>query len=178
MAEAITIARPYAVAVWRHAEAKGEAALWLGMLSFMAKVVTDEAMFRIVTDPRVDEARLSRLMLDICDGFIDETAQNFTRLLIKNGKLFLMPQILAVFTALKSETSGVVDAILLAAFPVNAEFEQAIAAKMQRKLNREIRFRTVEDKTLLGGVIIRIGDMVVDASVRGQVESLAAQLRL
>jgi len=178
MAEAITVARPYAVAAWRHAEAEGKADLWAEMLSFMANIIRDETMSRIVTDPRVDEARLSQLMLDICGGRISEAAESFVKLLVDNGKLSLMPEVSEVFAALKSEAGGAVDAKLLTAYPVNAKFEQAIAAAMQKKLDREVNFTTEEDKSLLGGVVIRVGDMVIDASVKGQIESLANELRL
>ena len=178
MAEAITVARPYAVAAWRHAEVEGNTDLWAEMLVFMANVVSDETMSRIVGDPRVGEERLSQLMLDICGGRINETAESFIRLLVDNGKLSLLPEISSVFTQLKSEAGGAVDATLLTAFPVNAKFEQAISAAMQKKLNREVNFKTEEDKSLLGGVVIRVGDMVIDASVKGQIESLASQLRL
>lgn len=177
MAESITVARPYAVAAWRHAQAEDKSDLWLEMLSFMADVVSHPTMSAIVADPRVDAQRLSQLMLDICGGRLNETAESFVRLLVENGKLSLMPEISDLFAALKSEAGGAVDGTLLAAYPVNAKFEQAIAAAMQKKLEREVKFTTEEDKSLLGGVVIRVGDMVIDASVKGQIESLATELR-
>jgi len=177
MAEAITVARPYAVAIWRHADAAGKADLWSDMLQLMADIVGDETMAAIVADPRVGTDRLSQLMLDICGGRINDSAESLIKLLVENGKLSLMPEIATVFAALKSEAGGAVDATLQTAYPVNAKFEQAIAAAMQKKLNREVNFTTEEDKSLLGGVIVRVGDMVIDASVKGQIESLANDLR-
>jgi F-type H+-transporting ATPase subunit delta len=177
MAETITVARPYAVAAWRHAEAEGKADLWADMLELMADVARDETMATIIGDPRIDADRLTQLMLDVCGGRINEEAENFVRLLVDNGKLSLMSEISSVYMALKSEAGGAVDATLLAAYPVNAKFEQAIAAAMQKKLSREVKFTTEEDKSLLGGVIVRVGDMVIDASIRGQIESLASELR-
>ena len=178
MAETITVARPYAVAIWRHAEAEGKTDLWSDMLGFMADIVSDKTMASIVADPRVGEKRLADLMLDICGGRLNDTAESFVRLLVQNGKLSLMPEIASVYAALKSEAGGAIDAMLISAYPVNAKFEQAIAAAMQKKLDREINFTTEEDKSLLGGVIIRAGDMVIDASIKGQIESLANELRL
>ena len=177
MAETITVARPYAVAVWRHAEAEGKTDLWADMLGLMADVVSDETMSGIVADPRIDASRLAQLMLDICGGRINETAESFVKLLVENGKLSLMPEISSVYALLKSEAGGAIEATLQAAYPVNAKFEQAISAAMQKKLNREVHFTTEEDKSLLGGVVVRVGDMVIDASVRGQIESLANELR-
>lgn len=177
MAEAITVARPYAVAAWRHAEANGKVDLWSEMLALMADVVRNETMAKIVGDPRVDADQLSRLMLDICGGRLNKEAESLVHILVENGKLGLMPEIALVFATLKSEAGGAVDATLLAAFPVNAKFEQDIAAAMQRRLNREVNFTTEEDKSLLGGVVIRVGDMVIDASIKGQIEALANELR-
>jgi F-type H+-transporting ATPase subunit delta len=144
----------------------------------MADVVRNETMAKIVEDPRIDADQLSTLMLDICGGRLNETAESFLKLLVENGKLGLMPDIASVYASMKSEAGGAVDATLLAAFPVNAKFEQEISTAMKKRLNREVNFRTEEDKSLLGGVIIRVGDTVIDASVKGQLEALASNLRL
>ena len=178
MSEAKTIARPYAVAAWRHAQAQNKADVWADMLDFMSAVVSDKVMAGIVADPRVEEQILSQLMLDICGGRINDEAEAFVKLLVENGKLSLMPGVAEVFNELKAEAGGAIDATLTAAYPVNAKFEQALAKAMQKKLDREVTFSTEEDKSLIGGVIIRAGDMVIDASVRGQIESLASELRL
>lgn len=177
MSETKTIARPYAVATWRHAQAQGKIDLWADMLDFMAAVITDKAITGIVADPRVGTHTLSQLMLDIYGGRINDTAAAFVKLLVKNGKLSLMPEIAEVFSELKADAGGVINAILVTAYPVNAKLEQALARAMQKKLDREVTFSVEQDKSLIGGVIIRAGDMVIDASVRGQIKVLTAQLR-
>lgn len=178
MSEAKTIARPYAVAAWRHAEGLGKVDLWTEMLEFMAAVNEDDAMSAIVSDPRVDGETLSKLMLEVCGGHLSDTAEAFVKLLVENGKLGLMPEIAEVYKELQSEAGGAIQATLTAAYPVNAKFEQAIADAMKKRLDREVSFSTEIDKELLGGVIIRAGDMVIDASVRGQIQALAAELRI
>lgn len=178
MSEAKTIARPYAVAAWRHAEGQGKQDLWSDMLDFMALVIRDETVSAVVSDPRVEPATLSRLMLDICSDKINQTGEAFVRLLVENGKLALVPEIAAVYQELKAEAGGAVQATLVAAYPVNPEFEQSIASAMKARLDREVSFSTEIDEGLLGGVIIRAGDMVIDASIRGQIEALAADLRM
>ncbi len=171
------MARPYAVAVWKHAKDQNRQDLWSEMLEFMARVVTDDAMSAIVGDPRIDADTLSRLMLEVCDGHIDDVAGALVRLLVENGRLSLMPEVAGIYKELRAESGGVISAGLTTAYPVSAEFEQAIAAAMQRRLHREVTFAAEIDKSLLGGAIIRVGDMVIDASVRGQIEALAADLR-
>lgn len=178
MAESITVARPYAVAAWRHAQSQDKTDLWGDMLGFMADIISNDVMAKIVADPRVDSQVLSQLMLDICGGRLNDQAESFVKLLVENGKLSLMPEIAKVFSELKSEAGGAVDATLMAAYPVNAKFEQQIASAMQNRIGREVRFVTEEDKSLLGGVVIRVGDMVIDASVKGQIDALATELRI
>lgn len=177
MSEAKTIARPYAVAVWRHAQSQGKEALWVEMLELMSMIVSHEKMSTAVNDPRVDADVLSALMLEICGGRINEVAEGFIKLLVANDKLVLMPEIAAVFNELRAEAGGAINATLTAAYAVNAKFEQAIAKAMQKRLNREVNFTTEIDKSLLGGVIIRAGDMVIDASIRGQIDAMAVELR-
>lgn len=178
MSEAKTIARPYAVATWRHAQAQGKVDLWADMLDFMSAVVTDKAIAAIVADPRVEADTLSQLMLDICGGRINDIAEAFVKLLVENGKLSLVSEIAEIFNELKAEAGGAIHATLTTAYPVNAKFEQALARAMQKKLDREVTFSVEEDKSLIGGVVIRAGDMVIDASIRGQIEALAAELRI
>lgn len=171
------MARPYAAAVWKHAQGQGKQALWSEMLEFMASVVSDDAMSAIVSDPRVHADTLSGLMLQICGDRINDTAGAFVRLLVENGRLALMPEVVEVYKGLQAESGGVVHANLTAAYPVDAGLEQAIAAAMHKRLRREVTFTSEIDKSLLGGVIIRVGDMVIDASIRGRLEVLAADLR-
>lgn len=177
MTEKITVARPYAVAVWRHASATNKVASWAQMLTFMAQVASDKSMAAIIADPRVGAQRLTQLILDICADRINDAAANFVRLLVTNGKLSLMPEISALFDEMKSAADGVIDATMLTAYPVNAEFEKTIAKVLQKKLSRRVNFVTEEDKSLLGGVIVHVGDIVIDLSVRGRMTSLATALR-
>ena len=177
MSENRTIARPYAVAVFRHAQAEGKLDLWQEMLQFMAQVTADEQMATIISNPRVGGELQGQLMLEICGGRLNDAAENFAHLLIENGKLVLMPEIAELFQELKGEADGQIDAKLIAAYPVNAKFEQEIAAAMQKRLGREVKFTTDIDKSLIGGVVIRAGDMVIDASIRGKIEAMASELR-
>lgn len=178
MPEAKTIARPYAVAIWRHARDTAKQDIWEQMLSFMAAVVSDDVMSSVVSDPRLDGGTLSRLMLAICAGRLTDTGEAFVKVLAENGKLALIPEIAVLYDELQAEVGGVARATLIAAYPVNARFEEAIASAMRKRLNRDVRFTVEIDKHLLGGVVIRVGDTVIDASVRGQIEAFATALRI
>ena len=178
MSEAKTIARPYATAVWRHAVAHEEQSRWAEMLAFMAAVIKDKTMAAIVADPRVAGNTLADLMLAICGKQLNSTAEALVRLLVENGKLGLVPAIAEVYNELATEAGGALQATLTTAYPIEQAFEKSIAAAMKKRLRRAVRFTTKIDKDLLGGVVIRAGDLVIDASLRGQLQALATQLRV
>lgn len=195
MQKAKTIARPYAVAVWRHAVAQdaqdGPDARdardpdtrdardrWSDTLLFMAAVTRDSAFAALIADPRVDAEALNRLMLDICGDRLNAAAAALVKLLNQNGKLALLPQVAEIYGELQAEAGGTLRAAMTAAYAVDAESERAIAAAMRRRFGRKVTFSIAIDADLIGGVVIRAGDMVIDASARGQLQALAAQLRV
>ena len=183
MQETKTIARPYAAALWRHAASAGKQTQWAGLLAFMAAVTRDAAFAAIIADPRVERETLAEMMLGICreriaKAGLSDSATAFTRLLTQNGKLALVSEVAQVYDEMQTEAGGELRATLTAARPISAKFERAIAAAMQRRLRREVSFTTAIDAGLISGVIIRAGDMVIDASARGRLQGLAATLRV
>lgn len=178
MSEARTIARPYAVAAWRHAASRDKQQAWATMLEFMAAVVRDDVMSATVCDPRVAVDTLSALMLQICEGYLDDAAQAFVRLLVDNGKLGLTPEIAALYAELQAEADSMIQATLTSAYALDADTQRAITDAMRTYLGCDVSLTTELDKNLLGGVVIRAGDRVIDASVRGQMKALAAELRI
>ena len=178
MPELKTIARPYALAVWRHAKTQGEQAAWSKMLGFMAAVVSDKAIAAILPNPRVAPDRLKQLMAAICDEHINDVASALVNLLIDNNKLVLMPDIANQFEQLQAQDSECIQAVLSTAYPLSADLEKAIAVAVQRRLGREVSFTVEVNKSLLGGVIIRAGDVIIDASMGGRIQALADQVRI
>jgi len=104
------------------------------------------------------------------------TQRNFLKLLAANGRLPVLPAIYARFEHLRAESEGTVDAELVTAFTVGEAQHHAIAESLSRKLGRQVRLTAREDAGLIGGAIVRAGDMVIDASVRGQLQQLAGAI--
>lgn len=176
MAETKTLARPYAEAVFELARGRNELQAWSEMLAFIAAIAGDEHMTRLAHDPRVDRARFLDLFLGVCSERITDEGANFVRLLIENRRLDLLPEIRAQYDALQAEAEARVAAVVVSAFPLEAAQLKALEQGLKRRLGREVSLSAQVDPQLLGGAVIRAGDLVIDGSVRGRLADLAAHI--
>ena len=176
MAERQTLARPYAEAVFELAKGRDALTTWSAMLSFIATVAADENMQRLAGDPRVDRARFLELFLSVCGQNINDEGANFARLLVEYRRLSLLPEIISQFEALRAEAEARVEATVTSAFTLEPEQLKTLREALKRKLGREVNLTAQVDKTLMGGIVIRAGDLVIDGSVRGRLAELATHL--
>lgn len=176
MAEKQTLARPYAEAVFELAQGRRALKDWSDMLSFIAAVAADGNMRRLASDPRADRARFRELFLDVCGKNLDDAGANFVRLLVENRRLNLLPEIVTQYEALKAEAEARIEATVTSAFTLEPEQLKTLTAALKRKLGREVNLTAQVDKTLMGGIVIHAGDLVIDGSVRGRLADLAAHM--
>ena len=176
MAEKQTLARPYAEAVFELAKGQNQLKKWSEMLAFIAAVAADQRMMQIADDPRVDRARFLELFLGVCEKRVDDEGANFIHLLVDNRRLVLLPEIVSQYEALKAEAEARVEATVISAFPLEAAQLHSLGEALKRRLGREVNLTAQVDQALLGGVVIRAGDLVIDGSVRGRLQELAAHL--
>lgn len=176
MAEIVTIARPYAEAVFRLAKEKGALPEWSGRLEYLAAVVQDGQMKSCIQDPNVTPARLEALVFAVCGDRLDEMGKNFVRELVHNGRLAVLPQIAALFEAMKAEEGGVLEASVVSAFPLTKVQLAELVKGLESKFGKKITASADVDPELIGGVKIVIGDDVIDASVRGKLQAMAFAL--
>ncbi|MET0089766.1 MAG: F0F1 ATP synthase subunit delta [Candidatus Thiodiazotropha sp.] len=174
--EATTIARPYAEAVFAHAHGAGKLDLWQEMLEFLASVVQDEALEQTVSNPLIELEALTDLLLEIGGGRLNEEGANLVRLLVQNRRLSVLPEIKVLFEALKADKEKVQTVHVTSAYALKPAQEKLIAEALKAKLGRDITITSEKDADLIGGVHIRAGDMVIDGSVRGQLQQLANEL--
>lgn len=175
-ADAITIARPYAEAVFAHAEESGQLDAWSEMLAFLSQVVKDPAVAPVVGNPLVDRQALTELLLEIGGERLSQSGGNLVRLLTQNGRLSLVPEMAGVFETLKAERQRTINVQVTTAFALQPEQEKIIADAIKAKLGREVTISSEQDPDLIGGVHIRAGDMVIDGTVRGRLQQLANEL--
>jgi F-type H+-transporting ATPase subunit delta len=176
MSELTTLARPYAVAAYERAKETGSADKWAEALAFLAAVMDDERIARAAGNPKAKREDFTAAFLSLCQGHIDSEAENFVRLLIQNHRLGLVKQISELFAQYKADDEGYVDVDVTSAFPLTKPEEGKLAKVLDGFLKKKARLRTTVDNSLIGGVYVRAGDRVIDATVRGQIERLAKRL--
>jgi len=176
MAEILTIARPYAHAAFLFAESHQALKEWSGMLEFLAVVAADPEMTELIENPRLTETQIAELFIGIGADRLDDNCHNFIRLLAENRRLKLLPEIAALFEIQRRDAEQTIRAELITAFTVTAAQQAAVTAALKQRLGREIELECITDATLLGGAIIRAGDLVIDGSVLGKLERLGNSL--
>ncbi|MDP2784754.1 MAG: F0F1 ATP synthase subunit delta [Sulfurimicrobium sp.] len=175
--ETVTIARPYAEAVYRLASQKAALAEWSRMLATASAVASDATMSDAIANPKFTSANVEQVFLAVTDKELNEEGKNLIRLLLENGRLALLPVIAAQFEKLKAEQSGLLEADIVSAFPLSAEQEKEMAGLLEKRFARKVTTRVRVDPELIGGVKINAGDVVIDASVRGQLDNMAFALK-
>lgn len=176
MAETITVARPYAQAAFLFASDRQALGEWSDMLALLAAIVDDKDMRRLIESPRLTETQLADLILEVAGANVNEQCANFVRVLADNRRLGLLPDIAVLFEIQRSKAEGRVQAELVTAYPASEAQQAEIVASLRRRLGREIELTCSTDASLLGGAIIRAGDLVIDGSVRGKLQRLGATL--
>lgn len=171
-----TIARPYAEAIFSRATETDKLELWADMLEFLASVASDEAMAAMIAAPKMDRSRTTELMLEVGGGRLSDEGQNLVRLLAENDRLVILPDISSLYLEMKNKHEGTLDVTVAAAFAIKPAQEQQLAEALKAKLGRDVIISTEEDPSLIGGVKITAGDMVIDGSVQGQLTQLANEL--
>jgi len=177
MADRSTIARPYAKAAFREAKQAGTLAQWGELLERAAAVAADARVSGLFGSPKVTPAQLGQLFIDVASaGNVDTGGRNFLQMLADNRRLGFLPEISRLFQALKDDAEGLVDVQVTAAAQIDAGEQQKIAAALERRFGRKVRVHTDVDASLIGGAVVRAGDLVIDGSIKSRLERLAYAL--
>ena len=176
MSESKTIARPYANASFEIAQESGNAEEWLLFLETAAEVVKDSAMLNLVKSPGIDKQALAKTIFSISNKASgapeSEDRKNFISLLSQNSRLEALPEIKKQFQQMKQELERVVEATITTASEISEESLNTIKAALETKLNQSVSIEVMMDEGLIGGAKIQIGDSMIDASVRSQIDEL------
>lgn len=176
MAEIAAAARPYAQAVARLAGDAGSWQAWSGMLALAAQVAADPRLALLAEMPAVPPERMARIMLAVCGARLTAEGANFVRLLAENRRLASLPEIARLFEEIKAGQEGVLAARITSAYPLSEDQLAGLVAKLETRFGRRIEALQEVDASLIGGVVIRVGDEVMDASMRGKLAGIAATL--
>jgi F-type H+-transporting ATPase subunit delta len=176
MAERITTARPYAKAIFSLARKANTLAETSAGLARAAEVVADPRVHALLGSPHVTPAQLAEIVTGVVGAGLDEHSRNFVSLLAANRRLGFLPEIAALFELMKSELENAVDVEVIAASKLTPDQESRYAAALQKKLGRSVRLHTRVDGSLIGGAVLKAGDLVIDASIKGRLERLAVEM--
>ena len=176
MAENSTIARPYAQAAFDLAKAKSDLSAWSDMLELASMVASDSNMAKAIDSPHVKDEDVVTLFLDVCGDKLNTEGKNFIRVLSENKRLNILNDIAIAYEQFRADAEGTLDAEVISAFPLSDEQQQNIVAGLKKRLGRDISLTTRVDDTLIGGAIIRAGDMVIDGTVTRHLDDLTHSL--
>lgn len=177
MAEITTIARPYAEALARLAGESETWARWSDMLALGAGVVADAQVADLIRNPSVAAETVGDVVVSVCGDKLNAEGANFVHLLADNRRLSVLPEIARQFEVMKTAREGVLEAHVTTAFELSGSQLDGLKAKLESKFGRKVNIAQSKDADLIGGVIIQVGDEVLDASVRGKLGDLAATLK-
>jgi F-type H+-transporting ATPase subunit delta len=176
MAERLTIARPYAKAAFETAQAKQQLAAWSRMLAAAAAGVSDPPVETLLGSPKLPKQQIAQIFIELVGQELGDSGANFIRLLAENRRLGLLPVIAQVFEQLRADAERTIEATVISASPLGEVERAALARALKKRLNREVTLQCETDSRLIGGAVIRAGDLVIDGSVRSKLERLGLAL--
>ena len=171
-----TLARPYAQAIFAEARRTGTLAIWSEMLRFLSMALADPDLSRIMEDPRLLRSQRESLLLEVSEGQVNEAGANLLRLLVRNGRVELLPNIVGLYERLRKEAEGLMDVVVCSAYPLGENEKDQLTQALKQRFGCEIGLLEKNDPALIGGAVIRVGDWVIDGSIRGRLQGLANEL--
>ncbi len=176
MAERATIARPYAKAAFEYARDANAFAAWSAGLNAARDIVADPRVAPLTKSPAWTAADLASLVSDVAGDELDAGMRNFVRVLAENRRLLLLPEIAAHYAELRAAVENTVDVEVISAVELDAAQRDKLSRALATRLKREVHMRNSVDASLLGGAVLRAGDLVIDGSLKGRLQRLATEL--
>jgi F-type H+-transporting ATPase subunit delta len=176
MSELTTIARPYAKAAFDFAVEAKAIENWLEMLVFAAEVSKNDTMMSYLSGgTSVEQAQ--EIFLGVCGEQLNEQGQNLIKVMAENERLLVLPQVAEQFAAMKADFDKEVTVDVSSAVELTAEQQSNISAALEKRLARKVKLNCVVDATIVSGLVIKAGDMVIDGSIRGKLNRLATTMQ-
>jgi F-type H+-transporting ATPase subunit delta len=175
MERASILARRYAEAYFSLAQDDGHIKRWRAQLAGVAEILGDPEISSALANPKTSLAERVRMGLKLLEG-VSDPARNLARLLIERRRVGIVGQVLGHYDALADRASGVVRAEVITAIPTDKKLEESIQRSLSEHLGSDVQTVVRTDPSILGGLVIRIGDRVIDDSLRTHLQQLQAAL--
>ena len=177
MAELATIARPYAEALFKACADKGaDLGSTVAWVEELAAIAANPQLRQLADNPNVSGTQVFDLITGVAKSALPETARNFLRVILDNGRLDVLPEVAAQFRSLVNSKSGSSDAVVFSAFPIADAALAELGASLEKRFGRKLNLTVKPDDSLIGGVRVVVGDEVLDTSVKARLEQMKAAL--
>ena len=176
MAETVTIARPYAEALFRVAKESGSLTKWSERLALLAQLASNSEVRSAIAHPNVGVAQLVDLFRSACGTAVDAELSNFIQLLAENNRLACLPEIAELYEKYKQTEEGTQEAEIVSAFALNDEQVKSLTPQLETYFKTHLTTSVKVDPALIGGIKVVVGDRVLDVSVRGKLDAMATAL--
>ena len=150
---------------------------WFEALEVSAAVAEQDQVKKALNVSGLSAAQKASIFVQVCGETMDEKQQNFIRTLASNKRLALLPFVKELFARMKAQQEKTIDVEVTAAYELPVDLINKLAQALSAKLDRKVSVQGSVDKSLLGGVVIHTGDMVIDGSVRGRLAKLAEAMK-
>ena len=176
MSELTTVARPYARAAFEFATEHNNIDAWSDMLVFAANVVINPTMAELLKGKKAAQ-ELANLFINVCGDQLDESGQNFIKIMAENGRLSALPRVIELYADLEAEYKKQVDVTVVSAYALSKKQKDELSKSLTKRLARKVNLNCSIDKSLITGMIITAGDLVIDSSAKSQLHRLSNTLQ-
>lgn len=172
----LTIARPYANAVFQHACQQDAVLKWSNVLARLAGLVQVPVVKHLLSNPRFSSKQLGDVITALLGNLVDVQVSHFISILAENRRFSVLPEVRHFYELLRADYEKVVQVDVLS-FAVLSEQEKThLTEALTKRLQRQVTLNCQVDKNLLGGAVVKAGDFVINRTVRGQLDRLAKHL--
>lgn len=176
MADNATIARPYAKAVFDYAQESNSFDEWTAVLAQLAAISNDDSFSALVNDPRIEDSKVTELLIDLTKDVLPNGGTNFITLLVQNERLGSLVDVQQQYTDLVSIAKAIVTANVTTAIALTDDQKSSLTTALETRLGQKVVLEETVDPTLIGGAIVQTGDLVIDGTAKGRIEKLTTAL--
>jgi F-type H+-transporting ATPase subunit delta len=167
-----SVARPYVAAAFEYALAKNDLSAWESMLNSAAAITQNAAAAALLVNPKITKTQLAEFFCGILSASLNTERTNFIRLLAEKNRLSILPDIAELFKAARALQEKTMTVQVTSAVPLDNAYQQKLIQALTKRLQRQVELQTHVDPALLGGVMVRMNDTVIDGSIRGKLNRL------
>lgn len=177
MSESVTIARPYAQAVFRLARESQSLTAWSDRLQRLALIAQDAEMAKVVGNPKFSAGQVADLFVSLTGEAGNQELASFVGILAENERIDVLTQIQEIYEQLKSADEGIKEAIVTSAYPLDDAQLKNLMSQLETHFGSKLQPQLEVDAALIGGIKVTVGDQMLDASVRGKLDAMATALK-